>query len=100
VLAMPDNRSVRGVGKVYNDDKFLAEVYYSLLILESSASQVWKITGNFCYLDPEQSLDTDQWLLLHLEDGHVFEFTVNVTDPFSNECYITGFEATQQPLAE
>jgi hypothetical protein len=97
---MPGKQPMRGVGKVYDDDKFLAEVFYSLLILESSASEVGKITGNFSCLDTEQTLDTDQWLLLRLEDGSLFEFTVNITDPFSNQCYIIGFEAGEQPLAE
>ena len=97
---MLGKQSVRGIGKVYNEDKFLAEVIYSLLILENSASHVDRISGNFSYRDPKPTLDTEQWLLLRLEDGSVFEFTVNITDPFSNECFITGFETSEHPLAE
>ncbi len=97
---MLGKQPVRGIGKVYNEDKFLAEVIYSLLILENSACNAGRITGNFSYRDPRSTLDTDQWLLLRLEDGSVFEFTVNITDPFSNECFITGFETSEHPLAE
>lgn len=97
---MLNKQAVRGIGKVYNQDQFLTEVVYSLLILENSASNAGRITGNFSYRDAEPELDPDQWLLLRLEDGSVFEFTVNITDPFSNECFITGFEASEHPLAE
>ena len=97
---MLGNQPVRGIGKVYNENQFLAEVIYSLLILENSASRAGRITGNFSYRDAEPILDSDEWLLLRLEDGSVFEFTVNITDPFSNECFITGFETNEHPLAE
>lgn len=83
-----------GMGKVYKDDKFIANVRYKLqirqefIVIKSSSGEgeipgLKEVTGQISVIEGERFLKLRSVLTLHLDDGRKWKFLIERIDPSS-----------------
>ncbi len=88
--------TLKGIGAVYREDKWIASVNYSITITQEiiisrsvSGSQelpgVQEITGVLAVLEGESNLTDGTPMILHLVDGRQWEFFATRGNPVSGE---------------
>jgi hypothetical protein len=91
---MAGARHVKGIGRLYSSKEFLDEVLYDLKITDGDLPGLKYVKGEICCLNKSELLTLGRTKLLRLDDGKVFEVTLETGDALKGKYKCAGNECT------
>ena len=93
---MAKQKDVAGVGRVYKGDEFLGEVLYKLNITNGKVPVVKQVSGRMLALKTTLRFQKGERNALRLEDGQMYDITIQFSDQMTGKYRISGEWARQQ----